>query len=65
MHLQAEQRQRRRTRYGLELTGASSPRTPVFQKHLSHDRRLPPSDFRSLQQLVEAGDPLQHHEHRR
>ena len=65
MRLQDEQRQRHGTRYDPDSTGVSYPRIPVFQKHLSHDCRLPPSNFSSLQQVEEVGGPLQHYEYRR
>ena len=58
MRLRAEQRQRHRTRYDLDSAGVSRPGIPVFQQHLSHDRRLPPSDFSLLQEVGEADDPL-------
>ena len=43
----------------------SLPRTPMFQKYLHHNCRLPPLDFRLLRQVARPGDPLQHQKHYR
>ena len=48
MHLQAKQRRYNQAHHDPVTTGDPSPQTAVFRKHLRHNRRLPPSDFRSL-----------------